>query len=44
MDDPFAPTPDDKVVTTNLATVKEGIRLRLRTAGGAIGAETAAQP
>lgn len=35
---------DDKVVTTNLATVKEGIRLRLRTAGGAIGEETAAQP
>lgn len=35
---------DDKVVSTNLATVKEGIRLRLRTAGGDIGEETAAQP
>lgn len=27
--------PGDQVVTTNLATVKEGIRLRLRNAGGA---------
>lgn len=35
---------DDKVITTNLATVKEGIRLRLRTAGGNIGEEVAAQP
>lgn len=35
---------NDKVITTNLATVKEGIRLRLRTAGGEIGEEVAAQP
>jgi multidrug efflux pump subunit AcrA (membrane-fusion protein) len=36
--------PGDQVVTTNLATVRDGIRLRLRSAGGGTGNETVAQP
>lgn len=34
----------DQVVATNLATVREGIRLRLRSAGGGFDARVAAQP
>ncbi len=34
----------DQVITTNLATVKDGIRLRLRTAGGDIDNELVSQP
>lgn len=36
--------PGDQVVTTNLATVKDGIRLRLRTAGGGGDQQTVARP
>lgn len=36
--------PGDQVVTTNLATVREGIRLRLRSAGGGMDNEVVAQP
>ena len=36
--------PGDQVVTTNLATVRDGIRLRLRSAGGGMNNETVAQP
>ncbi len=36
--------PGDQVVTTNLATVRDGIRLRLRSAGGGLNNETVAEP
>lgn len=35
--------PDDRIVTTNLATVKEGLRLRDRNAGGETGDTVATQ-
>ena len=36
--------PGDQVVTTNLATVRDGIRLRLRSAGGGLDNSVVAQP
>jgi RND family efflux transporter MFP subunit len=36
--------PGDQVVSTNLATVRDGIRLRLRSAGGGMNNEIVAEP
>ncbi|MEE4172727.1 MAG: efflux RND transporter periplasmic adaptor subunit [Xanthomonadales bacterium] len=36
--------PGDQVVTTNLATVRDGIRLRLRSAGGGMDRQVVAEP